>query len=73
MDIYINNENDNYDKITLTKMKLIYNAINDGWCVEKINNNLESEKYVFKKKHKNQKEIFSNNYLDNFINNYLKK
>ena len=72
MDIYINNENISYDNITLTKMKFIYNAINDGWSVEK-NINSNGEKYIFKKKHNNQKEIFSNNFLDKFINDNLEK
>ena len=69
MDIYLNS-NVNVDNITLSKMSFIYNAINDGWKVEKINND-KGEKYIFKKNHENRKEIFSNNYLEKFINKNL--
>ena len=49
MDIYLDNSNYDFDKIKLSKMSFIYNAINDGWTVEKqLNNN--DEKYIFKKK-----------------------
>lgn len=70
MDIYLDNTNYEFDKIKLSKMSFIYNAINDGWTVEKqLNNN--DEKYIFKKKHENKKEIFSNNFLEKFINKNL--
>ena len=70
MDIYLDNSNYDFDKIKLSKMSFIYNAINDGWTVEKqLNNN--DEKYIFKKKHENKKEIFSNNFLEKFINKNL--
>ena len=65
MDIYIDNNN-NLDNITISKMTFIFNAINDGWIVEKqLNNNNNEEKYIFRKNHENKKEIFSNNYLIN--------
>ena len=71
MNYYINNNN--YDELTLRKMSFIYNAINDGWNVEKLQNiDTEESKYIFKKKHENKKEIFSNNYLEKFIKNNLK-
>jgi hypothetical protein len=67
MDIYIDNNN-NLDNITINKMTFIFNAINDGWIVEKqLNNNNNEEKYIFRKNHENKKEIFSNNYLEKFI------
>ena len=69
MDIYLDNNN-NFDNITLSKMSFIYNAINDGWKVEKINNE-KGEKYIFKKNHENKKEIFSNNFLEKFVNKNL--
>ena len=69
MDIYLKNTN-KFDDITLSKMSFIYNAINDGWKVEKINNE-EGEKYIFKKNHENKKEIFSNNFLEKFVNKNL--
>ena len=72
IDIYLNNNNinNNKDNITFTKMNLIFNAINDGWCVKKILNN-NQEQYIFTKNHENKKEIFSNNYLEQFLKNNL--
>ena len=72
MDIYIDCNND-LDNIKLNKMKFIFNAINDGWTVEKQFNNNDEEKYIFRKKHENKKEIFSNNYLEKFINKNFSK
>ena len=71
MDIYINNTNNNFDNTTITKMSFIFNAINDGWCIHKEINEFNEEKYIFRKKHENKKEIFSNNYLEKFINKNL--
>ena len=71
VDIYIDNNNiNNIDNITFTKMKFIYNAINDGWSIKKIINN-NQEQYIFKKNHEDKKEIFSNNYLEQFLKNNL--
>jgi hypothetical protein len=53
-------------------MSFIFNAINDGWNVEKHENLGSTEsKYIFKKKHENKKEIFSNNFLEKFIQRNL--
>ena len=46
----------------LHKMLFIYNAIEDGWSVKKINN-----LYIFTKKHENKKELYLDNYLKKFI------
>ena len=72
VDIYIDNNNNihNIDNITFIKMKFIYNAINDGWSIKKIINN-NQEQYIFKKNHEDKKEIFSNNYLEQFLKNNL--
>lgn len=72
MDIYIDNNNYQLDNIKLSKMTFIFNAINDGWTVEKQFSENNEEKYIFKKKHENKKEIFSNNYLEKFINKNFK-
>ena len=55
-------QNINMDGIEFHKMKFIYNAIQSGWEV-KLNNN----KYIFKKKHNNQKEIYLENYIKTFV------
>lgn len=50
------------DTVLFHKMSFIYNALQSGWEI-KMNN----DKYVFKKKHDNSKEIYLENYLKNFI------
>jgi hypothetical protein len=44
------------------KMLFIMNALDNGWTVKKKN-----DSFVFTKKHENQKEIFQENYLEEFI------
>jgi len=53
----------NVNCIEFQKMSFIYNAIQSGWEV-KLNN---KDKYVFKKKHENLKEIYLENYLKTFV------
>ena len=61
----INNIN-NISKIKLHKMIFIFNALENGWSIKKNN-----EKYVFQKKHNNEKEVFLDNYLNIFIKNNI--
>jgi hypothetical protein len=56
----------NIDSIEIQKMLAIYNAIEDGWKVEKRENS-----YVFKKLHESKTEYFSKNYLKEFIQTYF--
>ena len=44
------------------KMLFITNALEDGWTVKK-----SQDSYIFTKKHENRREIFQENYLENFI------
>jgi hypothetical protein len=44
------------------KYIFINNALEDGWSIKKVN-----EKYIFTKKHENRREIFQEDYLENFI------
>ena len=44
------------------KMLFITNALEDGWTVKK-----SQDSYIFTKKHENKREIFQENYLENFI------
>jgi len=63
MDIYINhNKNININYLTLQKMTFLFNALEDGWEIKKIDN-----KYFFIKKHEGKKEVFSDNYLKRFL------
>lgn len=57
----------NVNCIEFQKMSFIYNAIQSGWEV-KLNN---KNKYVFKKKHENRKEIYLENYLKTFVEENL--
>ena len=73
MDIKMNLESfkdleNNYkiDCITLQKMLLLYNAIEEGWCIKKKNNS-----YVFSKPHENKKEVLEDSYLLKFIKTNL--
>tara|TARA_Y100000389_G_scaffold110139_1_gene107258 strand:- start:431 stop:661 length:231 start_codon:yes stop_codon:yes gene_type:complete len=50
------------DTITLQKMAIIYNAIQDGWEVKR-----RYDKYIFIKKHEGKKEIYQENFLKTFI------
>jgi hypothetical protein len=63
MEIIINNDKIiNLDLVQFKKMTLIYNAINDGWTIKKLNNS-----YIFKKKHENKREVFDDTYLLRFM------
>ena len=59
-------------KNEILKMMFIYNAINDGWIVRKLNNN----QYEFTKNIENNnllKNIYlEESFLNNFISNNLK-
>jgi len=46
-------------------MKFIYSALQDGWSVTKI-----ARKYVFTKKHENDKQIFEEDYIKTFITHH---
>ena len=48
-------------------MVFLYNAVNDGWKIEK-----RDGMYVFRKKHENKEEIYSDAYLENFVSNNLR-
>jgi hypothetical protein len=61
------NEN-NYDENTMKKMTFVFNAVEDGWKVKK-----RGKSYVFSKPHENKKEIFSDNYLREFIETTFRK
>lgn len=56
------------DFIINKKIQFIYNAIEDGWTVKK-----KDGYYVFTKNHNNEKEIFTESYLNNFIIKYITK
>lgn len=53
---------DSIDDNILSKMIFLYNAINDGWKIEK-----QENMYIFRKKHEDKQEIYSEDYLEEFI------
>ena len=53
---------DNIDNKTFKKMIFLFNALENGWKISKIN-----DKYIFKKKHNNEEQVFLDSYLCNFI------
>jgi hypothetical protein len=48
------------------KMILLYNSIEQGWCVKK-----KSNKYIFTKQHENKKEVLEDSYLIKFMQENL--
>jgi len=66
---FVSKENfiDSLDESILSKMIFLYNAVNDGWKIEKQNG-----LYIFRKKHNNKEEIYSDAYLENFITDNLR-
>jgi hypothetical protein len=50
------------DKLKFQKMTFIFNALNDGWSIKKLN-----DSYIFKKNHEGKREIFEDSYLTIFM------
>jgi hypothetical protein len=50
------------DRKQFQKMVFITNALDQGWSVKK-----SQDSYIFTKKHEGRREIFRENYLENFI------
>ena len=59
-------DNIKMDKKLFAKMTFIYNAVQDGWTVHKKNDN-----YIFTRMIDGKKEVFSDDYLSNFIKSNL--
>lgn len=55
------------DDNIISKMVFLYNAVNDGWKIQK-----QDGLYIFRKKHENKEEIYSDAYLENFVTNNLR-
>lgn len=52
------------EKSHFQKMVFIMNALEKGWSIKK-----QQDRYIFTKKHENKREIFEENYLEQFIVN----
>tara|TARA_B100000902_G_scaffold217257_1_gene206479 strand:+ start:1056 stop:1277 length:222 start_codon:yes stop_codon:yes gene_type:complete len=67
MDIISNTDDiKNFNFLTIQKMALIYNALEDGWTVKKKEN-----KYIFIKNHRGKKEVYLDDYLKKFMTENL--
>ena len=65
MNIEIKLENEKsleIDKIKFQKMVFLYNALDNGWSIQKKQNS-----YIFKKNHEGKKEILNDTYLSIFM------
>jgi hypothetical protein len=50
------------DKLKFKKMVFLYNALDNGWSIKK-----RKETYIFTKNHEGKKEVFDENYLSIFM------
>jgi hypothetical protein len=69
MNIEIKLENEKsleIDKIKFQKMVFLYNALDNGWSIQKKQNS-----YIFKKNHEGKKEILNDTYLSIFMKDNL--
>ena len=57
-----NNTINEINHIKLQKMAFIYNALEDGWTINKKN-----DCYIFKKNHEGKKEVYLDDYLRRFM------
>ena len=50
------------DKKLFQKMMFLTNALEQGWSIKK-----SGDSYIFTKKHENLREVFQENYLEDFL------
>jgi|UniRef100_A0A6C0ASH3 hypothetical protein len=50
------------EKPIIRKLLFLSNALDQGWTIKK-----QDESYIFTKKHENKREVFKENYLENFL------
>ena len=62
IEVKVNNDSLEIDKIKFQKMLFLYNALDNGWSIKKRNNS-----YIFTKNHEGKKEIFDESYLTMFM------
>ena len=66
IEVKVNNDALEIDKIKFQKMLFLYNALDNGWSIKKRNNS-----YIFTKNHEGKKEIFDESYLNIFMKDNL--
>ena len=55
-------QNIKIEKPVFQKMMFLTNALEEGWSIRK-----QKDSYIFTKKHENKREIFQEDYLENFL------
>jgi len=60
--IHVHYQQNNIHPKQLKIMVFIMNALEKGWSIKK-----KEEQFIFTKKHENKKEVFDENYLEQFI------
>ncbi len=62
MDIEVNIEDLEIDKLKFKKMVFLFNALENGWSIKK-----RKDSYIFTKNHEGKKEILHDSYLLTFM------
>ncbi len=62
IEIKVDEEQLEINKIKFQKMIFLFNALDDGWSIKK-----RGESYIFTKNHEGKKEIFDEKYLSTFM------
>ncbi len=62
LEIKVDDKQLDIDKIKFQKMVFLYNALDNGWSIQKKQNS-----YIFKKNHEGKKEILNETYLSVFM------
>ena len=61
-DIHVHYQPNNINPKQLKIMIFLMNALEKGWSIKK-----NEEQFIFTKKHERKKEVFDENYLEQFI------
>jgi len=62
LNIHIDQDHLQIPNIKFQKMVLLYNAMEDGWTIQK-----KQESYIFSKKHEGKKEVLLDSYITQFL------
>ena len=66
LNIHIEKNNIQLPNIKFQKMLLLYNAMEEGWTIQK-----KKDSYIFSKKHEGKKEVLLDSYITQFLQSNL--
>ena len=66
IEVVIDEQQVEIDKLKFKKMIFLYNALDNGWSIKK-----RKDSYIFTKNHEGKKEVFDENYLAIFMKDNL--